>query len=69
MEAASTCETSVNLYHAARRNNPEDSHLHTRYRENLKSRNSKNTHNKLIWKTNNHLSTLASRTVSNGWRA
>jgi hypothetical protein len=25
---ASTSETSVNFYHTARRNNPEDSHLH-----------------------------------------
>jgi hypothetical protein len=38
MEAASTSETSVNFYQTARRNNPEDSHLHTRRRENLKSR-------------------------------
>jgi hypothetical protein len=37
MEAASTSETSVNFYQTARRNNPEDSHLHTRHRENLKS--------------------------------
>jgi hypothetical protein len=28
METASTSETSVNFYHAARRNIPEDSHLH-----------------------------------------
>jgi hypothetical protein len=28
MEAASTSETSVNFYHTACRNNPEDSHLH-----------------------------------------
>jgi hypothetical protein len=37
MEAARTSETSVNFYHTTRRNNPEDSHLHTRRRENLKS--------------------------------
>jgi hypothetical protein len=36
-EAASISETSVNFYQAARRNNPEDSHLHTRSHENLKS--------------------------------
>jgi hypothetical protein len=36
-EAASTSETSVNFYQTKRRNNPEDSHLHTRRRENLKS--------------------------------
>jgi hypothetical protein len=38
MEAASTYETSVNFYQTTRRNNPEDSHLHSRRRENLKSR-------------------------------
>jgi hypothetical protein len=37
MEAASTSETSVNFYQTPWRNNPEDSHLHTRRREKLKS--------------------------------
>jgi hypothetical protein len=37
MEAVSTSETSVNFYKCTRRKNPEDSHLHTRRRENLKS--------------------------------
>jgi hypothetical protein len=37
MEAASTSETSVNFYRTTRRNNPGDSHLHTRSRENLRS--------------------------------
>jgi hypothetical protein len=37
MEATSTSETSVNFYQTTRRNNSEDSHLHTRRRENLKS--------------------------------
>jgi hypothetical protein len=37
MEAARTSETSVNVYQTTRRYNPEDSHLHTRLRENLKS--------------------------------
>jgi hypothetical protein len=37
MEAASTSETSVNFYQTTRPNNPEDSHLHTRRRKNLKS--------------------------------
>jgi hypothetical protein len=37
MEAISTYETSVNFYQTTRRNIPEDSHLHTRRRENLKS--------------------------------
>jgi hypothetical protein len=37
MEAANTSETSVNFYQTFRRNNPEDSHLNNRCRENLKS--------------------------------
>jgi hypothetical protein len=37
--AASTSETSVNLYQYIRRNIPEDSHHHTRHRENLKRHN------------------------------
>jgi hypothetical protein len=37
MEAEYTSEASVNFYQTARRNIPEDSHLHTRSRENLKS--------------------------------
>jgi hypothetical protein len=37
MEAASTSETLVNFYKTTRLCNPEDSHLHTRLRENLKS--------------------------------
>jgi hypothetical protein len=37
MEAANTSETSVNFYQTTRHNIPEDSHLHTRRRENLKS--------------------------------
>jgi hypothetical protein len=36
-DAASISETLVNFYEATRRNNPEDSHLHTRYHEKLKS--------------------------------
>jgi hypothetical protein len=36
MEAASTSETSVNFYQSTLHYNPEDSHLHTRRRENLK---------------------------------
>jgi hypothetical protein len=36
-EAASASETSVNFYQTTRRNNPEDSHLHTHRSENLKS--------------------------------
>jgi hypothetical protein len=37
MAAVSTSETSVNVYQTTRCNNTEDSHLHTRRRENLKS--------------------------------
>jgi hypothetical protein len=37
MEAASTSETSVNFYQTTQRYNPEDSHLRTHRRENLKS--------------------------------
>jgi hypothetical protein len=37
MEEVSTSETPVNLYQTTRRNIPEDSHLQTRYRVNLKS--------------------------------
>jgi hypothetical protein len=37
MEEVLTSETSVNFYETARRNIPEDCHLHTRRRENLKS--------------------------------
>jgi hypothetical protein len=37
LEAVSTSETSVNSYQTTWRNMPEDSHFHTRRRENLKS--------------------------------
>jgi hypothetical protein len=37
LEAEITSETSVNVYQATRCNNPEDSHLRTHRRENLKS--------------------------------
>jgi hypothetical protein len=37
MEAANTSESSVNIYQTAGRKNQEDSHLHTRRRENLRS--------------------------------
>jgi hypothetical protein len=37
METANTSETPVSFYQATRRNILEDSHLHTRHRENLKS--------------------------------
>jgi hypothetical protein len=37
LEAARTSETLVNIYQTTRRYNPEDSHLRTHRRENLKS--------------------------------
>jgi hypothetical protein len=37
MEAASAYETPVSFYQSTRHNNPEDSDIHTRRRENLKS--------------------------------
>jgi hypothetical protein len=37
MDALSTCEASVSIYHITWRRNPEDGHLHTRRRQNLKS--------------------------------
>jgi hypothetical protein len=37
METASTSETSVKFHRTTRRNKPQDSRLHTRRRENLKS--------------------------------
>jgi hypothetical protein len=37
MEAVSTSEMSVNFYQTTRRNIPEDSHLHNRRLENLKT--------------------------------
>jgi hypothetical protein len=37
MEAARSSETLVNFYRTTRRYNPEDSHLRTNRRENLKS--------------------------------
>jgi hypothetical protein len=37
MEAPSTSETLVNFYQTTRRNIPEDNHLRTHRRENLKS--------------------------------
>jgi hypothetical protein len=35
-KAASTCETSVNIYQSTQLYNPKDSQLHTHRRENLK---------------------------------
>jgi hypothetical protein len=38
LEAVRTTETSVNVCETTRRHTPEDCHLHTRRRENLKYR-------------------------------
>jgi hypothetical protein len=43
MEAARTSETLVNFYQTTWRNNPEDNHLRTLRRENLKSYKRKTT--------------------------
>jgi hypothetical protein len=37
MEAVSTSETSISFYQTTRHNIPEDTYLHTRSRDNLKS--------------------------------
>jgi hypothetical protein len=37
VEAVSSSETSINMYQTTRCNVPEDSHLHTRRSENLRS--------------------------------
>jgi hypothetical protein len=37
MEEVSTSETSVSMYQTTQCNNPEDNHIHSRRRENLKS--------------------------------
>jgi hypothetical protein len=44
MEAARTSETLINFYQTTRRYNPEDSHLRTHRRENLKSYCIRNAH-------------------------
>jgi hypothetical protein len=43
MEAVRSSETSVNFYQTTRRYNPEDSHLSTNSRDNLKSYSVANT--------------------------
>jgi hypothetical protein len=56
MEAASTSEASVIFYQTRRRNNPEDSYLHTRCRENLKSRKLTNKQKHIQKKTERFIS-------------
>jgi hypothetical protein len=46
MEAVSIYETSVNIYQNAKRNIPEESHIHIRHRENLKS----HRHAMFLWR-------------------
>jgi hypothetical protein len=41
IRAANTSETSVNYYQTTRRKNPQDNHLLSRRRENLKSQQGK----------------------------
>jgi hypothetical protein len=50
MEAARTSETLVNFYQTTLRYNPEDSHLRTHRRENLKSYNGNNVFDALVRK-------------------
>jgi hypothetical protein len=44
IEAVITCETSLKHHQTTRRNIPEDSQLHTRRRENLKSHPANSDH-------------------------
>jgi hypothetical protein len=43
MEVVGITETSVNVYQTTERNNPGDSHIHFRRRQNLKSHDSQDT--------------------------
>jgi hypothetical protein len=49
MEAARTSETSVDIQLRTRQYIPEDSELHTRRRENLKSHNGPIVHPRMIY--------------------
>jgi hypothetical protein len=64
MEAVSTSETLVNFYQTTRRNNPEDSHLHTRRRENLKSYRLRVFENRVVRRTFGP----EKNEVTGGWR-
>jgi hypothetical protein len=60
-EAVNTSETSVNLYYQTTRHNlPEDSHLHTRRRENLKHSQQQISPNKYAQKSRCKYNRLAS---------
>jgi hypothetical protein len=52
MEAAKTSETLVNFYQTTRHYNPEDSHIRTHRRENLKSYSLNSVSFSLIFKPN-----------------
>jgi hypothetical protein len=49
MKVASTSEKLVNFYQTKRRNNPEDSHLHTHRTVNQKSHNFKMVCGAMNW--------------------
>jgi hypothetical protein len=63
MEAARASETSVNFYQTTRRYNPEDSHLRTHRRENLKSYKAKQLH--LLQQKQNVTSDLYGKQIVN----
>jgi mannose/fructose-specific phosphotransferase system component IIA len=63
MEAASTSETSANFYQTTRRNIPEDSHLHTRRREQLKSQEDDSSIELMKWKWRGKSLTCFKKTV------
>jgi hypothetical protein len=64
MEPASTSETSVNFHQTTRLNNPEEIHLHTRRRENLKSHTATIALKKVYWKEILHNKIIEYNTVN-----
>jgi hypothetical protein len=62
MEAASTSETSVNFYQTTRRNIPEDIHLRTSRRENLKSHLFQADYSALFIRDGQHAKQIKTRT-------
>jgi hypothetical protein len=68
MEALNTSETSLNLYQTARCNIPEDSHLHTRRPENLKSHFTISSNFKSIGIKNHNSVGPGKRTPCTAWR-
>jgi hypothetical protein len=70
MEAARTSEELVNFYQTTRRYNPEDSHLRTHRRENLKSYNVNSSfkilsrvHSKVALKTESNLEVYRGQSI------